>query len=141
MNYEDVEPYPLEEQWREGVDPAGSPDVLFVGSKKMAYPKVVDAVTGDKVADKKRLIYNPHLTLVGIPPEAHEYVLGTRSAIDWLIDRYYVKKDKKSGIVNNVNKWGLEQGSPRYIVDLIKKVTTVSVRTVEIVKSLPTLKF
>ena len=49
--------------------------------------------------------------------------------------------DKKSGIVNDVNKWGLEQGNQRYIIDLIKKVTTVSVRTVEIVKSLPKLEF
>ena len=140
-NYEDVEPYPLTEQWRDGVDPASSPELLLVGKKKMAYPKLLNDSTGMKVADKTRLIYNPHLTLGGIPPEAHDYVLGTRSAIDWLIDRYYVKTHKASGIVNDVNKWGLEQGNPRYIIDLIKKVTTVSVRTVEIVKSLPTLEF
>ncbi len=141
VNYEDVEPYPLEEQWREGVDPDASPELLLVGTKKMSYPKVFDPKTGEKVSDKTRLVYNPFLTLAGIPLEAHEYVLGTRSGIDWLIDRYYVKTDKKSGIVNDVNAWGLEQGNPRYIIDLIKKVTTVSVRTVEIVDALPKLEF
>jgi len=141
VNYEEVEPYPLEEQWRDGADPDASPELLLVGSKKMAYPKVADPDEGKKVADKTRLIYNPHLTLAGIPPEAHKYVLGTRSAIDWLIDRYYVKTDKKSGIVNDANAWGLEQGNPRYIIDLIKRVTTVSVRTVEIVNNLPKLTF
>ena len=141
VHYENANAYALEEQWREGADPEVSPELLLVGTKKMAYPKVPDTASRKKVADKTRLIYNPHLTLAVIPLEAHEYVLGTRSAIDWLIDRYYVKTDTKSGIVNDVNKWGLEQGNPRYIIDLIKKVTTVSVRTVEIVNSLPKLEF
>ncbi len=68
-------------------------------------------------------------------------MLGTRSGVDWIIDRWYVKTDKASGIVNDVNQWGLEQGNPRYIVDLIKRVVTVSLRTVEIVESLPRLRF
>ena len=55
-------------------------------------------------------------------------MLGTRSGIDWIIDRYYIKTDKDSGIVNDPNQWGLERGEPRYIVDLIKRVVTVSVR-------------
>ena len=67
-------------------------------------------------------------------------MLGTRSGIDWIIDRYYIKTDKASGIVNDPNQWGLERGAPRYIVDLIKRVVTVSVRTVEIVAGLPSLE-
>lgn len=141
LNYETVEPHPLNEVWRDNANPEAAPELLLVGKKKMAYPKVADPETGKKLADKTRLIYNSHLTLTGIPPEAHKYILGTRSGIDWLIDRYYVKTDKKSGIVNDVNKWGLEHGNPRYIIDLIKRVTTVSVETVKIVDELPTLKF
>ena len=68
-------------------------------------------------------------------------MLGTRSGIDWIIDRWHVKTDKASGIVNDVNQWGLEQGKPRYIIDLIKRVVTLSLRTVEIVESLPKLRF
>ena len=68
---------------------------------------------------------------------AHEYRLGSRSALDWLIDRYQVRTHSKSGIINDPNDWCVEQGQPRYILDLVKRVTTVSVRTVEIVRSLP----
>jgi hypothetical protein len=52
-----------------------------------------------------------------------------------------VTTDSKSGIVNDVNQWGLEQDYPRYIVDLVKRVVTVSIRTVEIVNALPELEF
>jgi predicted helicase len=141
VGYDDVEPYPLVEEWAPGSDPESNPLVLLVGERRMRYPKVTDPATGQKVADKARLIYNDHLTLSGIPLEAHDYVLGTRSGVDWIIDRWYVKIDKASGIVNDVNQWGLERGEPRYIIDLVKRVVTVSVRTVEIVDGLPKLTF
>ena len=57
-------------------------------------------------------------------------------ALEWLIDRYRVKTDKASGIVNDPNDWCDEDDDPTYIVELIKKVTTVSVRTVELVGQL-----
>ena len=142
VGYETVEPYPLTEEWVAGANPETNPDVLLVGSSKMSYAKasVPGAGHGKRDLDRSRLRYNDHLTLSGIPPEAHEYVLGTRSGIDWIIDRYYIKTDKASGIVNDPNQWGLERGAPRYIVDLIKRVVTVSVRTVEIVAGLPSLE-
>jgi predicted helicase len=89
--------------------------------------------------DKSRVVVNEHLTLTGIPDEAHEYMLGSRSALDWILERYQIKKDKPSGIVNDPNDWGKEHGDPRYIVDLVKRITRVSVETVRIVKSLPPL--
>ena len=69
--------------------------------------------------DKSTIIYNDQITLSGIPDEAHEYMLGSRSAIEWILERYQVKKDKASGIVNDPNDWGLEHGNPRYILDLL----------------------
>lgn len=75
----------------------------------------------------------------GIPEEAYRYQLGSRSAIEWIIDRYWVRTDKASGIVNDPNAWSREHHNPRYIIDLVKKVTTVSVKTMEIVESLPEL--
>jgi predicted helicase len=106
-------------------------DLLHV--KKMTY--------GGKRAnpDKSRVIVNEHLELRGIPKEAHEYMLGSRSALDWILERYQIKVDKPSGIVNDPNDWGKEHGDPRYIVDLVKRITRVSVETVAIVKSLPAL--
>jgi predicted helicase len=89
--------------------------------------------------DKSTIIYNSTLTLRGIPDEAHEYMLGSRSAIEWILERYQVKTDKDSGIVNDPNLWGEEHGNPSYILDLLKSIVTVSVETVRIVKSLPKL--
>jgi predicted helicase len=148
-DYEQADPYPLREEWAEGADLDKNPDVLLVGSKKMRHPDAIDPQTGttlrdergQPVKDKSRLAYNDHLTLSGIPPEAHEYRLGTRSGIDWIIDRWRVTTDSKSGIVNDVNQWGLEQNYPRYIVDLVKRVVTVSLRTVRVVSQLPELEF
>jgi len=83
--------------------------------------------------DKTQIIYNEFLTLNGIPPEAFQYRLGNRSALDWVIDQYQVKIDKRSGIVNDPNRLDDEQ----YIVRLIGQVITVSLETVKIVNNLP----
>ena len=85
--------------------------------------------------DKTLLKYNDYLTLDGIPVEVYKYRLGNRSALEWIVDQYRVKTDKRSGIVNDPNR----TDQPRYIVDLIGRVITVSLKTVEIVKNLPPL--
>ena len=85
--------------------------------------------------DKTQLVYNDFLTIDGIPAEAFAYRLGTRSALEWVIDQYRVKVDKRSGIVNDPNR----ADAQRYIVDLIGRVIGVSLRTVEIVAGLPKL--
>jgi predicted helicase len=48
--------------------------------------------------DRRSLKVNDTLTLSGIPPEAFEYRLGNRSALEWVIDQYQVTEDKRSGI-------------------------------------------
>ena len=54
--------------------------------------------------DKTQLRYNDFLALDGIPAEAFNYRLGNRSALEWIIDQYRVKTDKRSGIVNDPNR-------------------------------------
>ena len=66
-------------------------------------------------------------------------MLGSRSAIEWIIDRYQVKTDKASGIVNDPNDWSREVGDPRYILDLLARIVTVSLETMQIVDNLPPL--
>ena len=85
--------------------------------------------------DKTQIRYNEFLTLEGIPAQAFAYRLGNRSALEWVLDQYRVKVDKRSGIVNDPNR----DDDPRYIVNLMQKVIAVSVETVEIVKGLPEL--
>ena len=82
--------------------------------------------------DKTQLVYNDFLTLDGIPAKAFDYRLGNRSALEWVIDQYRVKTDKRSGIVNDPNR----ADDPRYIVKLIGKVITVSMETVKIVEGI-----
>ena len=86
--------------------------------------------------DKTQLKYNDFFTIDGIPAEAFDYRLGTRSALEWVIDQYRVKTDKRSGIVNDPNS----ADEPRYILDLIGRVINVSLQTVEIVNALPALQ-
>ena len=67
-------------------------------------------------------------------------MLGSRSAIEWIIDRYRVTTHKASGIVNDPNDWAIEHDNPRYIVDLLKRVVTVSLETMKIVDNLPEIE-
>ncbi len=124
VGYESVTPYPLEEV-------STGPADLRV--RKMRYGK------GGGAKDRTTVVYNSSLTLTGIPERAHDYLLGSRSAVEWVMERYQVKTDKASGIVNDPNDWADEVGDPRYIVDLLKRIVTVSIETVEIVKGLPSL--
>ncbi|MGV9860927.1 DEAD/DEAH box helicase [Gordonia sp. NPDC003425] len=133
VGYEDVEPYPVDVQLKPGADP-GDRETWRVTKLKWAKKKGPE--TSKSVNDVTKLIYNPKVTITGIPEEAERYMLGSRSALAWIIDRYQVKTDKASGIVNDPNDWCDEHDDPRYIVDLIAKVTTVAVETMKIVDGL-----
>ena len=61
------------------------------------------------------------------------YRLGNRSALEWIIDQYRVKTDKRSGIRSDPNRLDDEE----YIVRLIGQVVRVSLETVSIVRGLP----
>ena len=133
INYEDAEPFPVTVEVKKTADPE---DRETWRVTKLKWKRVRDPETKKLVDDRTTMIYNPKVTIKDIPAEADEYMLGARSALAWIIDRYQVKKDKASGIVNDPNDWADEVGNPRYIVDLIAKVTRVAVETVRIVDSL-----
>lgn len=133
VNYEDVEPWPVTVDVKASADES---DRETWRVQKMKWAKKKDPETGKNVNDVTTLVYNKSVTVRDIPAEADEYMLGSRSALAWIIDRYQVKKDKASGIVNDPNDWADEVGNPRYIVDLIAKVTRVAVETVRIVEGI-----
>lgn len=124
VNYETVEPYPLEVQLKPGSDPSNRETWRVAKMKWLSK------------TDHTAIVYNGKVTIAGIPEDAERYMLGSRSALAWIIDRYQVKTDKASGIVNDPNDWCDEHGDPTYIVDLIKRITTVSMETMKIVDSL-----
>ena len=131
--YESAEPYPLA-----GADVEASGDAFeFYAVEKMTWGR--SRQDGKLVQDKTTIKYNQRVEVSGIPAEALRYQLGPRSALDWIIDRYQVRKDKDSGIVNDPNAWSLQVGDPRYVLDLIGRVVTVSLETMKIVDALPPL--
>ena len=92
--------------------------------------------------DKSILIYNKNIIVKNIPLDAYEYMISGKSAIDWIIERQSVKIDKASGILNDANDFANENmNNPAYPLELLKKVITVSLETIKIVKALPKLNF
>ena len=125
LNYESIKPYPLQ------LSNGGDFDRTVT---KLAYKK------NGRVDDKTVLKYNSELVISGIPIEAHQYRLGSRSAVDWVVERYQVKTDKDSQITTDPNQFAAELGDSDYILNLIGRVVALSVETVEIVTSLPRLE-
>lgn len=100
----------------------------------------VEKMKYGKNKDKTTIIYNESITVTGIPLEAYEYVINGKPAVDWVVERQCVKVDKASGIINDSNDWSVEtMNNPRYSLDLLLRVVSVSLETMSIVKALPVL--
>ena len=84
---------------------------------------------------KDTLIINERVQLSGIPAEAHRYVVNGRTPLEWFIDRYRIRQDKNSGIINDPNGWFED---PRDLVTAIERIVYVSVESTKIIESLPT---
>lgn len=131
LNYESVAMYSAEIQ-------SSAKEDAHYRVEKMKHPKV--KVDGKSVDDLSTIIYNNRITVSNIPAEAYEYVVNGKSAIKWVMERQQVKTDKDSGIVNDANDWAIETvGNPKYPLELLLRVITVSCETMKIVKALPSL--
>ena len=130
IGYEDVESYALTESV--SLSAPEDPYERFA-VKKMKY--------GGKAGawDKTTIRYNDYIDITGIPEDAQRYMLGSRSGLDWIVERYQIKTDKASGIVNDPNDWSREHEQPRYIIDLVGRIVAVSLETMKIVDGLPGL--
>lgn len=135
VNYERVEQHPTVHEEISLHAPEDPWERYRIGTRKMRFPK-----QGRRDTDYTRLEYNDYVTLTGIPEQAQGYSISGRSPLEWIIDRYHVKTDKASGIVNDPNDFLREQGRPDAVVDLIKRLVTVSMRTQELLETLPKLE-
>lgn len=134
LGYEHVEPYagcrillaPLTNRGDE---------ISYLIDDKMRFGKL-----DSKTADKRIIHYNAGITIENIPLEAYDYVVNGKSAIEWVMERYAVKKDPASLITNDPNDWCREHDDPKYIYNLLLRIITVSLETMKIVRSLPKLK-
>jgi len=115
INYESVVPCDL--------------DILTLENDNVPKPKL----KADK-ADN-RIILDSVTTISDIPPIAWEYKLGNRCALEWILDQYKEKKPRDPTIREKFNTYKFADYKDQ-VIDLIKRVTTVSVRTVEITKEM-----
>ena len=127
LNYETCEQYP--DLKVEPITPSllweEKPEHFRLGTRAMRF--------ADKET-KTTLTINEHVCLSGIPEEAHRYVVNGRTPLEWFIDRYKIKKDTDSGILNDPNGWF---ENPRDLITAIERIVYVSVESTKIIESLP----
>ena len=89
------------------------------------------------VIENNEIILDENTSLTNIPPLAWEYKLGNRSALHWILDQYKEKKPKDPTIAVKFNTYKFSDYKEQ-VIDLLKRVTTVSVKTMEIVNQMET---
>jgi predicted helicase len=83
--------------------------------------------------DRRNIKINDSLTLSNIPAKAFEYIVGNRSALEWVIEQYRLRDVLKNDNVDDPNK----AADPTYISRLICQVITVSLETIKIIQAMP----
>lgn len=123
MGYEAVEPFPLvrTDIPHENVRATGQT------------PRVV--LKADR--DNGMIVLDADTQLSGVPKAAWEYKLGNRSALDWVLDQHKEKTPKDLTVREKFNTYRFADYKER-VIDLLRRVTTVSVRTVEMVEAMRT---
>ena len=122
INYEEVEPWPL---------------------KRMDEPKKRANDSAPKAMlrsdhDNGNIRLDADTQLTGVPEEAWQYKLGNRSAIDWVLDQHKEKKPKDPTIREKFNTYRFADYKEK-VIDLLGRVTRVSVETVAITKAMKDL--
>ncbi|MDE0011760.1 MAG: damage-inducible protein, partial [Candidatus Poribacteria bacterium] len=127
LNYETCERYPdlKVEPIKSSLLWEEKPEHFLLGTRAMRF--------ADKET-KTTLIINEHVQLSGVPEEAHRYVVNGRTPLEWFINRYKIKKDKNSGIINDPNGWFK---NPRDLITAIERIVHVSVESTKIIEALP----
>ncbi|MEE6684232.1 helicase-related protein, partial [Limosilactobacillus fermentum] len=118
INYEDVEPY------------AGCKTIMH--ADKPSYR--VQKMRFKSRTDHSVIKFNSDITIADIPERAYDYVVNGRSAIEWIMDQYQVKTDKASQITDDPNEYS---DDPQYIFNLLLRIITVSLRTLDLIAKLP----
>jgi predicted helicase len=132
INYETAEPFALE---RNDLKPKPTQASFLAGDAQEAFiAKATPKLRADR--ENGTILIDSHTTLTSIPPQAWEYKLGNRSALEWILDQYKEKKPSDATIAERFNTYKFSDYKEQ-VIDLIKRVATVSVRTMEIVNQMP----
>jgi predicted helicase len=149
LNFESVTPYPLEREEFILIDDSELYDLPVVPaqagthavlkketgspSSEERQPKPKPKLKADK--ENGRIILDTQTTLSGIPESAWNYKLGNRSALEWILDQYKEKKPKDPTIAKLFNTYRFADYKDK-VIDLLLRVTTVSVETMKIVREM-----
>lgn len=123
VGYETVEPWPLKR--------TNLPDER--AQRAGMAPKTV--LKAEREAG--RITLDSETILAGVPAEAWEYRLGSRSAVEWILDQYKEKKPKDPTIRTRFDNYRFADYKER-VIDLLGRVTAVSVATVRITRDMRT---
>jgi predicted helicase len=121
-NYEKVRPYELTE--------------TIFGKKNHSVQKMKFGKKNNLI-DKSTIIFNESLVLTQIPLETYDYVVNGKPALEWVMENYQIYQDPLTKITNDPNDWGTDNNEPDYILNLVKKVITVSINSKKIINGLP----
>ena len=119
IGFESAEPYPLE-RVETYMDKQDGQDIVSL--------RVI--LRADKDAGVIRL--DEQTTLAGVPPDAWRYQLGSRSALEWVLDQYKERKPRDPTIAEKFNTYRFADHKER-VIDLLARVCAISVQTMEIV--------
>lgn len=121
IGYEEVQPYALELK--------EIPNQVGNDTKR----KIKVKLKADKEAGI--ILLDEETSLKGVPSEAWNYKLGNRSALEWILDQYKEKKPRDKTIAENFNTYKFADYK-EHVIDLLKRVCTVSVETMCIIRDM-----
>ena len=131
IGFEDVEPYALERVDKSPSSQSPPSQPSPIKGEGVRTPRVMlRANAGDK--ERGEIQIDSETVLRGVPEFAWEYKLGNRTAIEWVLDQYKEKKPRDPTIRERFNTYRFADYKED-VIDMLRRVCTVSVRTVEIV--------
>ena len=90
--------------------------------------------------EKSVLEINEACFLANIPKEAHDYKISGRSPLEWAVDSLktkYSDNKNKNTLIDDPNSWPAWQKEPAALIDHLKRLSYLSVKTSQIVAELP----
>ncbi len=129
LNFETCESVPLRLSGGGVFVPADHPEV-----------RSLDFVREGRKRDMSRLLLNGNVTIEGFPSNVHEYRIGARSPLEWLVAALSSRGEADLGLSQSANDWVQSAGNPAYWAELIGRLAFVSVRTQELTSGYPSFE-
>ena len=105
--------------------------------EQMTFSKIKNK-DGKRIKDKSTIIFNKDIIISGIPKEAYQYIVNGNSAIEWIMDQYQIhktdKEHREAKIIDDPNDFS---DDPKYIFNLLLRIITVSLKTIDLINQLP----